>query len=502
MDSSYLERLSFIQSWLSTVDSGNGIASKKRRRSSTSSNRHVQPFPVMSTPPASSSSQRQLSPGKKRKLAQRGRPIHGPGLGPPNTNIGSSESPQLERDAANDDIDEADDVDQTPRSNVRFQNIFTDRPRLPPHTPSLSSQSVASSRRSTSPVKNMRELDALDKPILTEDMVDDATGQLNEDVRGLYTRLYEITVEHDAFLPRAAQNQIRAATGRHYKDSWFRESGVGVDDVPAALGELAALIKLVAVAKECVGLNRSEAAWNTLVHDRILELALAHHGDVRREQITTAQIAKPFVPCMNGHAKADLVGSKMVDFAMVLSLDDRVRHQQQPDVTITDTKPNSNADSLDQLARCIQQQVWASEVVSVNQTVYQPLQYSPIAVAIETKVARPAPEGRVQLAVWAAAWHERMHQFLAQRGVQRRGEPYRPIVSLPLVLVTEHEWKLSFACDRGERIDIVGEMHIGGTKTLTEIYKLVACLRELADWVQGPFRVWLTSVFVQDGLYR
>lgn len=537
MDCAQFEWSSFVERWLDTIDCHrnfdtnndkendnaiSGFRGKERHRHQSVPTTHTQSQTqtpaarlaqqrclAMATPPPSSSSYRQPSPGKKRKLAHRGRRTAGGG-GLSRTNDDSDVFQQPDEDVD----DEA--ADRTPRSNARF-NAFTNGPALPPHTPSQSSASVASSsKRSMSPVKSMRELDALDKPIRSETMQDDATGQLNEDVRALYARLYEIMVENDAFLPLEARDQIRAAAGRHYKDSWFRAPEARRDHNTAteALAELAALLRVVSAAKECLGLGRSEAAWNTLVHDRILEVALAHSKNVRRELITTAQIAMPFVPCMNGHAKTDLVERKMVDFAMVLSLDDRLQLEQPGSNLLhtipsdPDSIPHSNADSeaedeaaLDRLARSIQQHVWSStaQCSSVNQTLYPPLQYSPIAVAIETKVVRPAQEGRVQLAVWAAAWHERMHKFLTQDSVSRRdGAAYRPIVSLPLILVTEHDWKLSFACDGGDQIRIVGDMAIGGTKTITDVYKLVACLRELADWVQGPFRSWLTPVFIRN----
>lgn len=45
----------------------------------------------------------------------------------------------------------------------------------------------------------------------------------------------------------------------------------------------------------------------------------------------------------------------------------------------------------------------------VNQTLYPPLQYSPIACSIETKVAVAAQDPMLQLGIWVAAWHKRMH---------------------------------------------------------------------------------------------
>ncbi|MCT6632015.1 hypothetical protein, partial [Staphylococcus aureus] len=51
-----------------------------------------------------------------------------------------------------------------------------------------------------------------------------------------------------------------------------------------------------------------------------------------------------------------------------------------------------------------------------------------------------------------------------------------------------------FACDWGQRIEIVGPISLGDTESLDSIYTLFASLRELCKWVAGPFRDWWLSV--------
>ena len=87
--------------------------------------------------------------------------------------------------------------------------------------------------------------------------------------------------------------------------------------------------------------------------------------------------------------------------------------------------------------------------VGVNQLAYAPLRYSPIAVGVETKTGMSSlEEGRRQLGVCTAAWHRRIHALMAQKAYMR-GEK---IVMLPLLLIVEHEWRLSFAIDAGDAI--------------------------------------------------
>ena len=123
----------------------------------------------------------------------------------------------------------------------------------------------------------------------------------------------------------------------------------------------------------------------------------------------------------------DFAASKMVDFVLRLA------------ISQTDPLAAAIRDTVDALPIDMQ---------SVNQTLYRPVRYAPIATSIETKTAGSAEEGRVQLGVWTAAWHKRFEAFLAARDDSVKGL----IVTLPLLLIVEDEWKLFFACDRGASI--------------------------------------------------
>jgi hypothetical protein len=46
--------------------------------------------------------------------------------------------------------------------------------------------------------------------------------------------------------------------------------------------------------------------------------------------------------------------------------------------------------------------------------------------------------------------------------------------------------------------EILGEMGIGNTSTLDGLYKLLAVIRLLANWIHGPYTDWLTAKLMLD----
>lgn len=53
---------------------------------------------------------------------------------------------------------------------------------------------------------------------------------------------------------------------------------------------------------------------------------------------------------------------------------------------------------------------------------------------------------------------------------------------------------MSFACDRGDWIEVFGEHAIGDMSTLLGLYTLVAVLQELADWIATSHRDWIERI--------
>ena len=315
------------------------------------------------------------------------------------------------------------------------------------------------------PTKNTKkfQLQALRKPVFYKPLAENANDQLPTDIQRLYNRIDQITVERVAFLPWSVRHEICTARGRKLGDSWFT-TPQRTDNREKALLELRRLQHIVSKARQCQELGRSEASWNAKVHEPLLELAFEpFEGTVESEPAPDARILSAFLPLTE--SQSTTIESK-IDFAVVL------------DPTITDEDRS--------LAQSIRRTVFAQDVreQSVNQTGYQPLLFRPAATFIETKTTGSADEGRTQLAIFTAALHQRLAVFLDAKFDIRKPQ----IITLPQILTLEHDWKLFFGCDRGDHIDMVGDMSVGDTKNLVGAYTLLAVMREIARFVVEDYK--------------
>ncbi|KAH6949515.1 hypothetical protein DER45DRAFT_624024 [Fusarium avenaceum] len=104
-------------------------------------------------------------------------------------------------------------------------------------------------------------------------------------------------------------------------------------------------------------------------------------------------------------------------------------------------------------------------------------------MSIESKTASGSlEEARAQLGLWVAAWHKRM-------GLLKQYD--ENIITLPLIAVIEHEWKLTFVMDRGSSIDIFEDIGIGNTRDILDLYRIVAVVKEPGAWMQTDYLSWL-----------
>jgi len=419
-----------------------------------------------------------------------------PGSGVPRRALSPAKRPRLDSVAAADDDDE-----EALGSSSRL-SVLTGSSRRLSTAPSLTASAAASTRRSTSPTKNVQDLLYFQKPVRYVEMRDNALEQLPEDVRELYTEMYKIG-QLESFIPAEVRPDVRAIVGETYfRGRWFKEPATTLSPEQAfvaasarklvasgqrtakpttpegfALCELDTLRDIEEAARHSSSTSASEAAWNTRVHVPLLVHATTGFRAVHVEPATTAQIARGAMPPTTRNDGRDVSQGKMIDIAVVL-------------------RPGADTP----LAAAIHAALGAmppagsgpdSSFESVNQTMYTPLRFCPTAVSVETKTLSADVEaGRVQLGVWVAAWHRRMEAFRtpASAGVS--------IVTLPLLLITGHDWKLMFACDRGDAIEIVGGVDIGNTSGLVDLYRLVAVLRAVARWVQGPYARWMEELFL------
>jgi len=230
--------------------------------------------------------------------------------------------------------------------------------------------------------------------------------------------------------------------------------------------EIAQLHEVLAASERCGYWNRSEAAWNLLVHWPMLKIALSSLDYVSAELVTSAEILTPFVPEVRtpGGSMSQvpiLAQSKIVDFAIVLQPPHE--NEEPPSYTLVQGLPFDER--------------------TLNQTDYGPLKYFPAPVPVETKTTRgDLEDAKVQLGVWVAAWFRRIRLL-----PHRTDEATIPV---PMITVDGAKWAVYYACEREDKIIIYGPLDLGDTNTIDGIYKLLACLRAIGRWVEEEFKDW------------
>jgi hypothetical protein len=236
----------------------------------------------------------------------------------------------------------------------------------------------------------------------------------------------------------------------------------------------------------------AEPAWNDAVHHPLLKLAVRQSADVAVENVTRANIAKPFIPPSNGYFQLPING-KMIDYAMVL--------RPTGDSTLGDGNDDNDdrayQDRDGSLCRRISRFVDQLSPRTFNQSTYSPLCLCPTGVFVETKVELTKhPEGQVQLGIWLASWFLRLEVFPPPRQRQERvggGVPPVPPV-LPVLIVVADSWELWFASRAKTDFEVCGPLDIGSTKNMEYSYRLLAALRVLVSWMSSDFREWIESI--------
>ncbi|KAF5019918.1 hypothetical protein F66182_8058 [Fusarium sp. NRRL 66182] len=300
-----------------------------------------------------------------------------------------------------------------------------------------SATSTKSTRRSASPVKPFT-LSMLQKPVQYVEFADDAVKKLPIEIQQLYRDIKDLAVDREGFIPASfkahLQELLPDAKKRYYSDN----EQLDTDETKR---ELEIILEIKADAQMCRSSNASEAAWNSDVHSPLLKLALkpCKKPQLRRHVMTSTRINSIFIPPMHEGSYYDVAGSKMVDYAIAL-------HPEE-------------SDALDIAIRRILQYSPAATHY-FNHAAYDPIRFAPTAVSIETTTgANGLQEARLQLGIWIASWSFRLHQLLETRqtrhgdgdGRAGAGSP-QTLIPLPVIIVVEHDWKLLFACDRGNRI--------------------------------------------------
>ncbi|KAL6364316.1 hypothetical protein LRP88_02235 [Fusarium phalaenopsidis] len=309
---------------------------------------------------------------------------------------------------------------------------------------SVFSPSSPKKRRRTSPSKRYpttASLAQLKRPIRVFNPADMMTELPEEDI-GLYNELFAVSCK-SAILPSGLKEIMGTAgiTNAGVLPFMWQPEDLGADD--ELLGrEHTTMTDILHEAKDATNFNKGESAWNGHVHYPMLKLALSSFSSVKAETITNAQIVKDFQPVTNddwatgsvsssaASSQSSLVSDassvepvrtsvhKMVDYALLFLPDDDLQ---------------SKIDSL-----LVQQ-----KHRTINQTAYEALRTRPAPVFIETKASTgTVASSHVQLAIWTAAWQERLRAITTRR----------KLITVPVFQVYGNVWQVLFAVDNGHEM--------------------------------------------------
>ncbi|RFN46145.1 methyltransferase type 11 [Fusarium flagelliforme] len=380
-------------------------------------------------------------------------------------------------------------VDSTDATSI-FTKVLDSRPHLP-----FRQASQQRNQRSPSPSKQYRkrsDLHRLNHPIRFS-MESDLRKALPSDAHDLYDALQEVQWGSE-ILPHALKDRPNVEIPNARRAMWQpADETLGENAVKSLVEKHSRFEDIVRRTKQSTEWGRSEAAWNSHIHYPVLHM-LAETPSVMPEDITSARIVPRFRPCFitvdddvesasstssrNTSATSNTSVSrahttksvhKMVDFALAL----------EPD---------------EQLAAIIKQYTHPLADGTVNQTAYGPLKNRPAPVFIETKTSAGNLEtSGVQLGVWVAAWHESL------RSIMRRGGAVERIITVPLIQVSAGSWTIMFAVDGGNEVQILyaEQAIIGNSGSLTGMYQLQTAFKAIADWMEGPFKTWITQVLTR-----
>ncbi|KAI0099907.1 hypothetical protein GGR51DRAFT_534065 [Nemania sp. FL0031] len=184
---------------------------------------------------------------------------------------------------------------------------------------------------------------------------------------------------------------------------------------------------------------------------------------------------------------AKLSGTQKIDFVLVMNIE-------------TDRKLHEAIRSASQAKK--------HKGGHVNQTDYASIRYRPIAVSIETKAELLQSKALVQLGLWVAAGHKRLHQLrnhlfpppiplYADEATER---PQPRLVTMPLIRIEGHIWNIYFACDMGSFIRLIGPTRLGSTDRIVELYALIKSLRHIKRWIETTFYDGMTTWFMQEAV--
>ena len=226
--------------------------------------------------------------------------------------------------------------------------------------------------------------------------------------------------------------------------------------------------RVLEVRKKALTLTREQAhesSWNSEVHSTLLHIAtweISHSTGVSYRQMSHVQLDQEFLPQKDGKPLSD----KRIDFGIVI---DGEESGLRPSI-------------LNFL------HMRSPQDFCINPSYHKSMQTNPLAILIETKTADGNTiEGHTQLSTWISAQYQ-MYRRLAP---QAKAYP-----ALPLLFIKGHDWSLYIAepATSLKHVDIWHELRFGSTHTVRDIYKILAGLKRLVQWVELVYKPWFVHV--------
>lgn len=342
-------------------------------------------------------------------------------------------------------------------------------------------------------VKDTDGLRQLAKPITVEAPGNKPKDMLRREVWALHDRI-RAAVFHRNILPWELRSELEDQLSDEPSEYTVPPSDVTEAEVAAAQlekqQELRALREIQISASLSAAKQRYEDAWGLEVVGPMLKLAFgpervkAEHHQVVCELLASATISEDCVPRMRAQAAPSpaLFASALASAAgpawdkpptaessdsvsvMACSLSETrsslsSEWESDRDSAVLDRHTRTGSKKVDfgvvvvpgkdtPLREAVQRAAFGGAQCSINQTTYSAVRYSPIAVSIELKRKLQTRDPVVQGGVWLAAWHRKWEAMRTAANAADR------IITLPFIVVTEHQWEIFFLQDNGA--DMVG----------------------------------------------
>lgn len=285
----------------------------------------------------------------------------------------------------------------------------------------------------------------------------------------LVDELLLVVPDDDACFERRVKRELTRADKEHFdmlrKASLVDQNAdiANFTHLEALYSELRTLRQVVRATNDFTSQSRSAAAWNTHIHNQMLQLAVQNMPSVVAEDAAHARIASESPPPTRRTLLPPLGSEKLDDYVLVLRLG--------PGETL-------QRDQVDFVS--------GLETRTFNQPMDASLCTAPAGVFITINVeGRRHGEGQAQLGLWITTWLGRVSDR------NKSNKQRMPIPCLPVMLVVGDDWQLWFVIDKPTHTDVCGPVHVGKTSGLDDAYRLLATLRLLAGWMEGGFREWV-----------